>query len=42
MDMQEKMMDTQVEMAGSIVQTNERLDGLSNRFERLIEVLSNN
>ncbi len=42
MDMQEKMMDTQVKMAESIVQTNERLGSLNNRFERLIEVLSNN
>ena len=42
MGTQVKMMDTQVKMAESIVQTNERLGSLNNRFERLIEVLSNN
>ena len=42
LDMQEKMMETQIKMVESQTQTNERLDSLNNRFERLIEVLSNN
>jgi hypothetical protein len=41
-DVQTSMMETQIKMAESQVQTNERLDSLNNRFERLIEVLSNN
>lgn len=41
-DVQTSMMETQIKMAESQIQTNEQLASLNHRFERLIEVLSNN
>ena len=41
-DVQTSMMEAQIKLVESQTQTNERLDSLNNRFERLIEVLSNN
>ena len=39
---QSKIVDVQSKMAEAQLQTNERLDGLNDRFDRLINVLSNN
>ena len=42
METQARMMETQAKMAEAQLQTNERLEGLNYRFDKLINVLSDN